>query len=177
MAPPIPTFADLLTTCAHDAIHLESRDAYSTKDEAFQEWRREHTLSASDALRRWGSWIDLAGTAAARGVNLRRVRVVSEPLSDYTCYEYDITDTLNIAAGEQVRWLPRDRAPHTLTVPINDYWVFDAHTALILHHDGDGDETGRLVSHDRDVITTLRAGFDLIWDAATDHRDYQPRRP
>jgi hypothetical protein len=36
-------------------------------------------------------------------------RVVSEPLAPFIRYEYEITSGLNIAAGEEVRWLPRRR--------------------------------------------------------------------
>jgi len=175
MTPPTPAFADLLATCNSDAIHFEGRDTYSPNDEAFQRWKRERGLSAELTRRWWGAWIELAGTAIHRGVRIRRARVVSEPLSDYTRYEHAITEDLNIAAGEQVRWLSRDRAPHALTVPINDFWVFDDHTALILHHDGDGDETQRELGHDEDVVAGLHAAFEVIWAVACDHRDYQPR--
>lgn len=42
---------------------------------------------------------------SGRGVVMRRLRVVSEPVRDYVRYEYDGTFT-NVAAGEDVRWLP-----------------------------------------------------------------------
>lgn len=58
---------------------------------------------------------------AARGVKLRRARIVSEPVSEYIRFEHDGTPQ-NIAAGEDVRWLPRARAS-ALSLPGNDCWV------------------------------------------------------
>ena len=66
----------------------------------------------------------LVRTRAARGVQFRRARVVSEPIAPFIRFEYEITATVNIAAGEQVRWLPRRRASD-LCLPGNDFWVFD----------------------------------------------------
>jgi hypothetical protein len=175
MAPPIPAFADLLATCTTGAVHQETRDGYSRQDDAFRHWQHHRHLTTQDTHRWWGPWVGLAGAAVARGVSIRRARVVSEPLSDYTRYEYDITGDLNVAAGEQVRWLARTGAPHALLVPVNDFWVFDDHTALIFHHDGGGEETERLLCTDQDVVTVLRRAFEDIWAAATAHQDYRPR--
>lgn len=48
-----------------------------------------------------------------RGVQMRRARIVSEPITPYIRYEYDGTFS-NIAAGEDVRWLPRPRTADLL---------------------------------------------------------------
>jgi uncharacterized protein DUF6879 len=57
-------------------------------------------------------------------VRFRRARVVSEPLGGYISFEHAITDEVNIAAGEDVRWLPRRRASD-LCLLGNDFWLFD----------------------------------------------------
>jgi biotin operon repressor len=49
---------------------------------------------------------------------------VSEPVIDYIRFEHAITATVNIAAGEQVRWLPQ-RQCSDLCLPVNDFWVLD----------------------------------------------------
>ena len=51
-------------------------------------------------------WLDLIREVTGRGVPVRRARVVSEPVTDYIRFEHATTDS-NVAAGEQVRWLPR----------------------------------------------------------------------
>jgi hypothetical protein len=51
-------------------------------------------------------------TTLARGVRMRQVRCISEQLTDFIRSDYDMTTGRNVAAGEQVRWLPRRRATH-----------------------------------------------------------------
>ena len=70
------------------------------------------------------------------GGMVRRARVVSEPLTEYVRWEHDYAVT-NIAAGEDVRWLPRRQAKD-LAVPAVDFWVFDGELVLFHHFSGDG---------------------------------------
>jgi hypothetical protein len=61
----------------------------------------------------WGDHLDIVRAAVACGVTFRRVRVVSEPLSEYMLWEHACTGT-NVQAGEDVRWLPRTNAADLL---------------------------------------------------------------
>ena len=70
-------------------------------------------------------------------MTIRRARIVSEPVSEYIRFEYDITFT-NVEAGEDVRWLPRRRASDLL-LPGNDFWVFDDRLVLWNHFTGEGE--------------------------------------
>jgi hypothetical protein len=74
------------------------RDAYDENEKGFAEWQATGNTGAYD----WGDHLDLVGDAVARGVTFRRVRVVSEPLSDYMRWEHACTDT-NVQAGEDIR--------------------------------------------------------------------------
>src|SRR5262249_15355064 len=60
------------------------------------------------------------------GRTLRRLRVVSEPVTDYIRFEWRDADEL-VKAGEGVRGLPRQRASGVL-LPRHDPWGFDAET-------------------------------------------------
>ncbi|MQB02458.1 MAG: hypothetical protein GEU78_19985, partial [Actinobacteria bacterium] len=102
----VPPFPELLATASRSAIHLEMRDVYTPSDPLFTAWQRGEPVDRSE---REQMWRDLIGGAVARGVQLRRARVVSEPLSPYIRYEHSVTEATNVAAGEQVRWLPRSR--------------------------------------------------------------------
>ncbi|GAB0102412.1 hypothetical protein JMUB6875_13800 [Nocardia sp. JMUB6875] len=46
---------------------------------------------------------------------MQRVRVVTEPHTDYIRFAIAITAG-NVAAGEDIRWLPREHAPDSLPV-------------------------------------------------------------
>ncbi len=80
---------------------------------------------------------------------------------------------MNIAAGEQVRWLPRRRASD-LALPGNDFWVFDDRLVRFGHFAGDGTGIGHEMSHDPAVIKLCAAAFEAIWERAIDHKNYRP---
>jgi hypothetical protein len=111
-------------------------------------------------------------TSVARGVDVRRARVVSEPVSDYIRYEHAITSGHNIKAGELVRWLPRRRAS-SLLLPGNDCWVFDRSSVLFNHFNGDGQMTGEELVTDADVVRACVSAFEAIWDQAIPHAEYR----
>jgi hypothetical protein len=106
-------------------------------------------------------------------VQFRRARIVSEPVSDFIRFEYEATAGLNIAAGEQVRWLPRRLAPG-LCVPLCDFWIFDDRLVRFHHFSGDGDVVEDEMVADTAVIRTCSAAFEAVWNRAIPHADYRP---
>src|ERR1700677_639259 len=116
----VPPFSELIGATTRSAVHLELRDSYDPDTPQYAEWLAgtPRPVPASQ------EWFDFVREHTARGVRFRRARIVSEPLSDYIRFEHEATAGLNVAAGEEVRWLPR-RLGAGLCVPVNDYWVFD----------------------------------------------------
>ena len=113
------------------------RDGYSRTDPMFTGWRQGQRFDPADWDSWWRPWLDIVVAARSRGVIIRRARIVSEPVSEYIRWEYDITFT-NVEAGEDVRWLPRRRASDLL-LPGNDFWVFDDRVVLWNHFTGEGE--------------------------------------
>jgi len=67
-------------------------------------------------------WAAVGGAGrrtVARGVTVRRARIVSEPVSDYIRFEHE--HPRHVEAGEQVRWLAA-AAPPTSGPARNDFW-------------------------------------------------------
>ncbi|MER5624140.1 DUF6879 family protein [Streptosporangium sp. NPDC002544] len=164
------TFADMLATAQHSAVHLEMRDEYTPDDPAYLRWKADGTIDV-DAY--WREWLDLAGATIARGVSIRRARIISEPVTDFVRHEYDLTGPLNLAAGESVRWLPRRQASD-LTLPGNDFWVFDDHLVRFGFFSGIGDYLGEELTDTPAVIKLCLSAFDAVWERAIDHADYRP---
>jgi hypothetical protein len=106
-------------------------------------------------------------------VSFRRARVISEPLSDYIRFEYELTATVNIAAGEQVRWLPRRRASD-LCLPGNDFWIFDNRLIRFSHFAGNGEFLEDELCDDPAVAKLCTTAFEAVWDRAIPHADYRP---
>ncbi|MET7639814.1 DUF6879 family protein [Streptomyces sp. NPDC005438] len=169
-----PPARSALAEARQSAVHIELRDGYMADDPGFLAWRDGVRLDPADRGEWWGGWHDAVADAVARGVEVRRVRVVSEPLSDYVRYEYDVTFT-NLAAGEQVRWLPRRRASRLL-LPATDGWVFDRKLALLHHFTGDGQlaEDGREYVEEATCVQRFADAVEEAWDLAVPHEDYRP---
>lgn len=165
-----PTFDELLVGCQRSALHLEMRDGYSMVDPAFAAWQANRGI---DPLSWYGTWLELLRPVVARGVEVRRARIVSEPISEYVRFEYDITSALNLAAGEDVRWLPRRQASD-LALPGNDFWLFDDQAVIVNHFSGDGRSTEHELSRDPGLIQLCAASFAAVWERALPHRDYRP---
>jgi hypothetical protein len=148
-------------------VHLETRDAYTPDDPAFARWQAGEHVTAPAGQ----AWYDLVREHTARGVTFRRARVVSEPLASYIRFEYESTP-LNIAAGEDVRWLPRRSAPGLL-VPLADYWVFDGHLVRFGYFAGDGTFLGNQTTGDPQTVRECAAAFESVWERAVPHADYR----
>lgn len=162
-----PTLDELLPSAARRVLHLEMRDQYKASS-AFAKWLAGEPI---DYATLYGPWLALVGPVAARGVDVRRARVVSEPVSTYIRFEYDMTAHANLAAGEQVRWLPRGRASE-LALPGNDFWLVDD-VVLFSLFSGDGAQVGTVVGGAEALAFAVKA-FEAVWSLGTDHTEYKP---
>jgi hypothetical protein len=162
-------FTDLLAAAQRSAVHLEMRDAYDVGDPYFTAWAAGTSFDRSERDQMWAGI--LAGPIS-RGVVMRRARIVSEPVTDYIRYEHAITDGCNIAAGEQVAWLPRRQASD-LALPGNDFWLFDGATVVFNLFTGDGQWAGDEVSTGPAVAKLCAAAFEAVWERAVPHQEYR----
>ncbi|MFQ6851289.1 DUF6879 family protein [Streptomyces sp. 35M1] len=169
-----PPAREALARAQRSAVHLEMRDHYTLDDPGYIAWQAGTRLNIADRASWWGPWHEHVQEATARGVTVRRARIVSEPVTDYVRYEHDLTPT-NLAAGESVRWLPR-RQSTELALPGTDFWVFDDETVLFHHFGGDG----RLAADGREYITDCHRAkvcaeaFESVWRRAIPHGEYNP---
>ncbi|GAA2252742.1 hypothetical protein GCM10010232_46480 [Streptomyces amakusaensis] len=163
-----PTFKELFRDCQRTAIHLEARDAYSKTDSAFVDWKAGESI---DPAERWGGWLSIVSEAVSRGVEVRRARIVSTPVSEYIRFEHEVTQGLNIKAGEQVRWLPRRRASDLL-LPGSDFWVFDSRLLYLNHFDGEGEATEPEITDNPELAKLCGSAFEAVWERATPHAEF-----
>lgn len=170
-----PTFADLISRCTRSAVHLEMRDTYAVDYETgpFADWRAGFRHDPADRESWWRPWLDLIQETVSRGIVVRRARIVSEPVSEYTKFLYDGTFT-NIAAGEQVRWLPRRQASD-IALPGNDFWLFDEQRIYWNHFTGEGASAGGEVSGDPAAAKLCAEAFETVWRRSVPHDEYKIR--
>ncbi|MBA4864056.1 hypothetical protein H1V43_22395 [Streptomyces sp. PSKA54] len=169
----VPSFAELLDGAQSTAVHLEMRDAYGVASEAedFARWKSTGERDMDPGSPYWGPWVELIRRTVARGVPVRRARIVSEPVSDYIRYEHAGTP-VNLQAGEQVRWLARRRASD-IALPGNDFWLVDGHLIRWNHFTGDGASGGGEISEDLATAKLCADAFEAVWARAVPHEDYK----
>jgi hypothetical protein len=162
-----PDLETALRTATRRALHLEMRDLYALTP-GYEAWlaRRPYDRTEVDAR-----WRDVLAPLVSHGGTIRRLRIVSEPLSEYVRYEYAVTPS-NLAAGEQVRWLPRHDASD-LALPGNDFWLIDDILLFNLTA-GDGEWLGVQPNDDSQVMEFCATAFEAAWKRGVDHSDYHP---
>jgi len=165
-------WAELLGGCQRSAWHLEMRGWYGVEDEKqrlarfLATGRRDHAAEAAERQ----PWLDLMRAVTSTGVQVRRARIVCEPLSDYMRFSYAGTQP-NIDAGEQVRWLPRRQASR-IPLPGNDFWLLDGQRVLFNYFTGDGRSAGHELATDEPAVRLCQAAFAAVWPVAIPHDQY-----
>jgi hypothetical protein len=166
-----PTFAELMARCASTAVHLEIHDAHLTDDPDYQAWLTSRTHPAS-LVEDYRDYTDVIREAVDRGVRVRRARIVGEPASDYVRWEYELTTPVNVAAGEEVRWLARPLSS-ALALPGNPYWVFDDSYVRFNVYDGRGQPACNQHTEDPAVVELCVTAFEQVWESAMPHDTYK----
>lgn len=168
----VPNWPDLLGSAERELVHLEMRDGYAVDYETgpFADWRAGYRHDPGDRASWWRPWLDLVAATVARGVSVRRARIVSEPVSEYTRFLYDTTFT-NVEAGEDVRWLAR-REASVIALPGTDFWLVDGRLIRWNHFTGEGVSAGGEMSKDPVAVKLCADAFEAVWSRATPHNDY-----
>lgn len=163
-----------LAAYRREAVHLEMRDVYATDIERdrFRRWRDHETLDPAEEAEWWRPWLELMKQNTSQGKTLRRLRIISEPVTDYIRFEWLDADEL-VKAGEDVCWLPRQRASACF-LPGNDLWCFDAETVVFTHLSGDGEVEGYELTTDSKLVSNCVAAFEAAWSVAIPHGEYSP---
>jgi hypothetical protein len=163
----------LIAGFASEALHLEMRDVYAAADHSrFRRWLAGEKSDPAEEADWWRPWREMMSRHQEAGRSLRRLRVVSEPVTDYIGFEYlDAAELVRL--GEDVRWLPRQRASDLL-LPVNDFWCFDAQSVVFTYFSGDGEVQGYELTTDPALLARVTAAFEQAWSVAIPHREYNP---
>ncbi|GGJ79922.1 hypothetical protein GCM10010123_07230 [Pilimelia anulata] len=150
-------------------VHIELRDSYGieAEDEPFQRWK-----AGDPDAHRLDGWCDVVRGMASRGVRMRRIKIVYEPLSDYQRFIRDASHVIP-GAGEDIRWVNRREAA-TVMMPPTDFWVLDDNAVMFTFHSGSGGGHEYGLSEDPTVVRRCASAFDAAWDVATPHGEYRP---
>ncbi|GAA1718884.1 hypothetical protein GCM10009765_79110 [Fodinicola feengrottensis] len=160
---------DLFRTFARTAFHLEVQDSYHTPEESGP---FDLFLAGEPDDFAWHQpYLRLVRDATAAGKGVARVRVVTVPHVDYTRWGMTVAEH-NIAAGEDIRWLPR-HLPDTGTLPTDDFWLFDDEHVVFTIFEPSGRFAGGASTTDPVIVDYCRTTRDRLWAQATPHADYR----
>lgn len=164
-------FNQLWDTFEHTAFKLETRDRYDVPSE--QESLRRFLAGQPDPDRAARPWLARMKAATGQGKRVTRVRVVSEPHSDYVRWLLAGTP-LNAEAGEDIRYVPRPLADKA-GLPERDFALFDSRTLVLLNFDEqDRPLPHELVDDPAEVVRYSRVR-DSAWRHAVPYGEYLAR--
>jgi hypothetical protein len=165
-----PEQRGVLLRDAQDVLKVELLDYYAADVELFLAWKAGNEAAVAASYERLR---EATKASAQAGYTFRRVRVISEPLSEYQQMALEWSGAA-VEAGEGLRWLPR-RLVSTVPLPGNDCFVLDGETVMFNVHGGDGLISENQVSRDLDVVKFCRDAIENAWQMAFPHGEYQPR--
>lgn len=161
-------FRNLFRTFNETAFHLELKDSYHVPEESgpfslFLDGKPDDFA--------WHEpWLNIVREATRAGKRMTRVRVVTVPHSDYTRWGLTVA-RLNIAAGEDIRWLPR-RLAKGIEFPPQDYWLFDDTRVVFTEFHEDGRFLGGTEATGPQVVAQCRHAHEQVWSRAISHAQY-----
>jgi hypothetical protein len=160
-------FKALAAACRR-AFHLEQRDTYNVaaEDEPFGRWLR----GEPDDYAWHQDWLSFLRQATASGVQVQRVRLVSLPYTDYTRWGLHIS-RLNVEAGEDMRYLPRDLTKD-IDLPAEDYWLLDDDTLILSVFSADGRTGGFAREPSPELMQQCLLVRDQVWGRAIPYTQY-----
>ncbi|WP_445407799.1 DUF6879 family protein [Streptomyces albidoflavus] len=139
-----PPFAELIAGCERSAVHLETRDVYGVPEEDadFCAFLAGQRCDQADRGSWWNDFHSTIADAVGRGVSVRRMRVVSEPVTDYIRFEYA------------------------------DLWIFDDRLVRYSIFSGGGAFVEDLLDDDPATVKSYAEACELIWKRATSHDEF-----
>ncbi|SRR6266516_2199565 len=156
-------FVNLFRTFEHTAYRLEVRESYYEKEQLGQ-----FVAGAQVDLSYMDDWLVLMASLRAEGKRIERVRVVSQPFSDYTRYGLWLCQ-YNTRAGEDIRYLLRD---NSAGLPSHDYWLFDSCRLYLVRFTDEDELLGAEPIEDPATVIQHCFWRDAAWHYAVPYREF-----
>lgn len=120
-------------------------------------------LAGEPDLAWFQGWLTRVRTWTAAGQRIGRVRMLTDPLTDYLRFELSITPPA-VEAGEDIRFLSAARATE-LGAPTEDFWLLEDQEVLALRF-GDHGVSGAELITEPGKVSAYRAWRDTATAAA-----------
>lgn len=160
-------FAELLRSFRKTACYFEAQATYALDYEAadFGQFLAGSPTPPSE-ISWWAPWLDQVAELTRQGRQITRVRVISEPPSDYQRWGLWALPW-HARAGEQIRYMSRHHAEQ-IDLPLKyDWWLMDDEQVIRLRYTPDGRIISKELTTHQGTITRFRALRDLAVSNAT----------
>jgi hypothetical protein len=161
-------FENLFRNFKRTAFHLELHDSYDTPEERGP--FKRFLDGESDDFAWHQPWLKLVREITTPNRRINRVRIVSQPHTDYTRWGLTVAP-LNIEAGEDIRWLPR-RLASGLSLPADDFWLFDEERLIFTVFETNGAFIGGVEARYTELVSLFRKAQQETWNLAIPHSEY-----
>jgi hypothetical protein len=160
-------FGDLLRTFKRTAFRLETQPSYAIGVEhADFDLFLAGTPRRPDEIEWFQPWVQQVARLTAQGKRISRIRVQAEPPTDYQRWE-QWAGQWNIAAGEDIRYIPRSTAER-IGLPLrHDWWLLDDERLIITRFTDAGEIAGKSLITDPATIAPYLTWRDLALRHAT----------
>lgn len=150
---------DLFSNFEHSAFRLEGLPEYRVADEAdaLEVFRR--TQSPPPGFN--ADWGDLVQKNISAGKTMSRLRLFSDPLTDYEKFEIRGYEA-GLAAGESIRVASRKVLPYEF-----DFWAFDDKWIARMDYGSNGEWFGADVSEMTDIDRELVNQWLRVYESAS----------
>ena len=157
-------FGEIIHDFDHTAFRLELQDSYAEAEEddlyaAFLTGDADPPTTVPE-LREWYRRV---AEHVRLGKRIGRVRVQQDPPTPYQQFERWL-DRWNLAAGETMRYLTRDRAHEVGLLPAvgtTDWWLLDSSKLIAMHFDDEGNRIRNDLITDPKVVIQACKWRDL----------------
>jgi len=166
-------FQALLSCFERSAWRLELQGWYDEPEEGelLAQWLADGDPRPTLAwFADWPAWI---AEQAAAGRRFERVRVLTDPLTDYLRWQLDVITGPAIAAGEDIRVLPAE-ATAVLELGAADFYLLDDRQVVVLDFER-GQVAGARLLDSPAELATFRAIQASAWDHALRFEEYRAR--
>lgn len=163
-------FVELVTSFKRSAWRWECQGTYYEQDEAepFRLWKEGRPDNSF-----MDEWFAITSRWRSEGKIWERVRMVTDPPTEYLQWMFEIAD-LAVDAGDNIRWLGEADA-RRLGAPTYDYYLLDDDVFVILEF-GEGGVAGAEVVDNDEAVDGARQWREIAWASATPHAEYMTTR-
>lgn len=160
-------FGDLFRSFAHTAWRWECQGTYAEPDEADQ--LRRFLAGDPLDLSFMSGWLSEVRAATEAGRRYERVRMMTDPMTDYLRFEFAVAPA-NAEAGEDIRVISAADAAD-LELPQHDFWLFDSERVALLQFGPNG-LSGAEIHTDADTVARHLRWQQLAWEhsASLEHQ-------